>query len=610
VIAPADVGELQGIIDDQTGGSACNGYQIYLLEGDYILQATIYVNNGCNIRIYGRGVGLTNIRRGTSLNDSMVQIWNNSVLALYHVTVRDGAASVNGTNASAGAIHIYDDGTLETYDSEFVNNVTTGFGGAIDNSAGQLFSFRTDFVANQGNTGSAYYSYGWSQTSQPYVEMNCARFEDNVASQFTGAMSAYNFGEYSSITGSSFINNRVQSTDIWDETVVHIHSYAYQYNEAIDALLNATDNWWDRSTGPIGWEVAHDAIDDINPKVDVSSWLSSPPYCEKEEPYPLPGDFCPAGGGESFGALQDECPLTLADFGIVLEGTWSQTEKAEILTAAIETGTALFAHGAGGTITEAFREVMQGMNGSQYRQIRFSRINAGGVYCTTTKNPTAAFSAYIQCDTEIVMNQYTAVHEFGHVFVGRTTVSGISRYLEEIENPTGIFGQPLEDINGVSIFGYTGYDLQIGPRLDWQRSNVITDNGWGSAALWNNTVITYDFLPPPAPTPTPFPLVVPLIGPCGDGAPSTLPIIDDDPFPFQQNPCTFPDWEASSSSGILTEIEEAAADMFLNWVYWKNYGSAFLDNLWRSSSCYPNGCVDPGESGQVRSTWMNERSIL
>jgi hypothetical protein len=105
-------------------------------------------------------------------------------------------------------------------------------------------------------------------------------------------------------------------------------------------------------------------------------------------------------------------------------------------------------------------------------------------------------------------------------------------------------------------------------------------------------------------------LRVPKIGPCGPGAPS-LPVINANPFDFQQNPCTFPNWEASDPVvGPVTEIEEAAADMFLNWVYWKNYGSAFLDNFWRfnrsNGNCYANGCSDSDGSGQARAEWMEQ----
>lgn len=62
--------------------------------------------------------------------------------------------------------------------------------------------------------------------------------------------------------------------------------------------------------------------------------------------------------------------------------------------------------------------------------------------------------------------------------------------------------------------------------------------------------------------------------------------------------------------GGIVEVEEAAADMFLNWVYWKNYGTAFLDTLWRfdrsNGNCYPNGCTDPHGSGQARAEWMDQ----
>jgi hypothetical protein len=300
---------------------------------------------------------------------------------------------------------------------------------------------------------------------------------------------------------------------------------------------------------------------------------------------------------------------TLQDFGIVLEGNWTTAEQTGILTAATEAGKALSSHGAAATPVEAFREVLQGRNGTQWRQIRFSRIDVAGTYCTTIKNPSADFSANIQCDIDLIMTQYTAVHEFGHVFVGRTTVSGVSRYLSITENPGGA-NVPLRDSASKFVMGYRGYVLAIGTRTDWQRSDVITDNGWGSAALWDQiSYYTYNFPNPPAPTPTPLPLSVPRIGPCGPGAPAGLPVINQNPYPFQQNPCTFPNWETTDPAGAITEIEEAAADMFLNWVYRKNSSAppGFIDNLWRSSTCYPNGCADSGLSGQARTTWMNQK---
>ena len=72
---------------------------------------------------------------------------------------------------------------------------------------------------------------------------------------------------------------------------------------------------------------------------------------------------------------------------------------------------------------------------------------------------------------------------------------------------------------------------------------------------------------------------------------------------FQQNPKNFDD-----SDEVLTpiqqqeaqaEIDETAADMFLNWVYREN-GIGGFENIDR------NGDVDSTEPGTTRLTWMRE----
>jgi len=115
----------------------------------------------------------------------------------------------------------------------------------------------------------------------------------------------------------------------------------------------------------------------------------------------------------------------------------------------------------------------------------------------------------------------------------------------------------------------------------------------------------YQLQPPPvgAGTPTPIPQQrsIPKLGLCGDGAPTPQPTAMGSPFTFQQNPCTFPSWLiAPGSLGNVLEVEEAAADMFLNRTY-----SSFNDQLWRGNNCYSNGCNDSGLSGQARNQWMD-----
>jgi hypothetical protein len=124
--------------------------------------------------------------------------------------------------------------------------------------------------------------------------------------------------------------------------------------------------------------------------------------------------------------------VTLDDFGIFLEDTWSPEERAEILRAAWETGRALSAHGAAATPVEAFREVLQGRNANGVqRRLRFRRI--GNIFvCITDKLPdNPDISASVGCNSNVIMNQYTAVHEFGHVLVSRTG----SFYIDRVEGP-------------------------------------------------------------------------------------------------------------------------------------------------------------------------------
>jgi hypothetical protein len=333
--------------------------------------------------------------------------------------------------------------------------------------------------------------------------------------------------------------------------------------------------------------------------------------------------FCPAGFTGDAQALSD-CPTptpctipqtsTLDTFGITLENIWTPQEAQEILTGTRLTARALCLQGAGGgDVVMAFHMVLQGTNDfGQPRQIKFSRLaQQDSPVCITAKTPEGdQFSANIQCAPNVVMTQYTAVHEYGHVLVGRT--EGL--YLARIESPNGP-GQALFNSESLFVMGPRQLNTEQGTLSDWQRSDYVLDNGWGSAAQWNPS--QYDEYPAPAvpqPTPTGFPIRIPRIGPCGDGAPIGLPPLNRTPYPLQQNPCTFSDGMAASPTGLVTEIEEAAADMFLNWVYWRNNpDEGFQDLRWRYQSytsgtiCNPStGCSDLGLSGQARSTWMNQ----
>lgn len=342
--------------------------------------------------------------------------------------------------------------------------------------------------------------------------------------------------------------------------------------------------------------------------------------CETNPP------FCPAGfEGDVRTGCGAQTP-TLEDFGIefvATVGSWTDPEKAEVLTAAILTGQALAQMGAGdGDPVQAFREVMQGMNGSgeAWRRIKVARSSTLNGGCSTIKKGTVAldpdYSAAIDCAFGLNMTQYTAVHELGHVFVGRTTPTGQqSAYRERVRQPNGA-GTALFTPSGTFLMGPRTLNIRSGQLSDWQRSDFLLDQGWGSAAQWNRSGVPssyWDEYPGVAVTPltpTRYPIQIPRIGPCDPAVPISFPPLIGTPFHYQQNPCTYSDERAP---GLDYEIEEAAADMFLNWVYWKiSPGVAgFLDNRWRRSTiqssidCYPNGCSDNELPGQSRGTWMN-----
>ncbi len=265
------------------------------------------------------------------------------------------------------------------------------------------------------------------------------------------------------------------------------------------------------------------------------------------------GGVCPAGfvaqasGG---GPLNPPCVqvtptatptpsgFSLADYGIVLDSNlnWTDAEQADILIAANETGNALFASGKGTSSVDAFRKILEGMNGSTLRQIQISRTSGGGSYCSTTKNPIPSVSAYIQCDISVTMNKFTTVHEFGHVLVGRTTIGGTSSYLTKVANPKGA-GLALYTTSSLFVMGPRNIPINARTLSDWQRSDYILDNGWGSAAQWNQTSV-YEYPAPAVPpmTPTGFPIRIPAIGPCGAGAPTNIPPVLGTPFPFPSVP--------------------------------------------------------------------------
>jgi hypothetical protein len=200
--------------------------------------------------------------------------------------------------------------------------------------------------------------------------------------------------------------------------------------------------------------------------------------------------------------------------------------------------------------------------------------------------------------TNLIVTEYTIVHELGHIFDNRSQGANGQPGVSVAMGLTG-FVQPITDCTispgPFRVFGE--FATQVA-NYSWTRG----EGGWGSGPSLRPTQGTP--VPAQIPTPTPQPLIT----------------------NFQQN--------ARFDFGAKTneEIYEAAADMFLNWVYraisdptypppafinacavplptpnptpmW----NGFQNREWRGqiSSSATAGNLDAGLSGNGRYYWMH-----
>lgn len=229
----------------------------------------------------------------------------------------------------------------------------------------------------------------------------------------------------------------------------------------------------------------------------------------------------------------------------------------------------------------AFRQVM--VDNSGEIQIAFARTTSAGNTCTTNDNPSVPLVARITCYTDNHFTEFTAVHELGHIFIDRT---GNSLTDDHLDDPSlkekDRHPDPEERL---VIFGYILRPENGNWLSDWDRGPW----GWGTGA----EVLSDD-------------ISIRTVGACESSTATP-------PTAFQQNPCQVKDWRAIGDEKG-TEIEETAADMFLNWVYWSievsdpiSQNTGFENIRWSSPT---QGTEDNIRlPGDVRSDWMNQTMI-
>jgi len=159
----------------------------------------------------------------------------------------------------------------------------------------------------------------------------------------------------------------------------------------------------------------------------------------------------------------------------------------------------------------------------------------------------------------VPVTQHTAVHELGHFFNNRSDIGGAAT--ESLYSR--MEGAAVTDSLSAIVFGNRIVEVSGVDQNDWARG----ERGWGS----------------------------------GPSATKTT---------FQQNPFMVDDWRPTTTTeDKVTEIDEATADMFLNWVYSvaTDNNEGFQNTSWVGAGCQtPAGCADTtANPGDARRTWMN-----
>jgi hypothetical protein len=265
---------------------------------------------------------------------------------------------------------------------------------------------------------------------------------------------------------------------------------------------------------------------------------------------------------------------------------WTPDELAEIFTAVVNTATALKTESddTGIGLRRIFRQIIVADEDIPSPNVYFSFLRLptdapathntdhrdySTDYASVSSGACLTRNASITCRGTpyepnpalggVAVFEYVIVHEFGHVFDNRSD-GELSQEIEESDRDCYENGTIIPDSSIVNPSGDCIIDnnnvLVMGLQGEWRRG----ERGWGSGPSSSSTI-------------------------------------------FQQHPPSinveFPG----------NDYQEAAADMFLNWVYRTNGAGGFENRNWhpRDDCDTPAGCLDASNPGDARHVWMTYR---
>ncbi len=244
---------------------------------------------------------------------------------------------------------------------------------------------------------------------------------------------------------------------------------------------------------------------------------------------------------------------TLDQYGILNN---SLNDTFTLLAGVEKTALALWKMYGGNSPVDAFKRVMF-LPG--FTTIVFER-GGNPTWCEVSNIPVLQIQSRITCRPSAIITEYTVVHELGHVLMGRT--GGYLLSDPNYGNVSSFYGHLLTTtLQDTSSFIYFGFFTDLNGRSQWGRGT----RGWGS---------------------------------------SSNPFTNGAACHFQQNP--------RNDVNIITsqEIDEAGADMFLNWVYRSLNLGGFQNVDWTpvTGACSLQGSVDWFATGDGR--WYKMQSVM
>lgn len=541
-----DAFEQAAIFDNTQPGVA---YKIYLAAGEYLLEETL-VGFG-TIEIYGAGIDVTILRQiglpGPQFGsmNTMIKVPENKSLKLDNITLADGRSGESG-----GAISVEGwNSTLSISNAKFINNqandsVGGGDGGAIF-SRGRVTLSKVYFTGNTAKRGGAVFNL--SPITDFAVTANNVDFHNNISTH-SGGGAIYNEQKPNGTIGTLKIR---QSNFRANTSINSAGVRAHVFSARTDIVtINAKKNYWNNPTVSASANVQGvNTLELLTAKVNFTP---DPPQAPPVDPCGLrqctvPTSTPTATSSPTPGTSINSIIQDLATYGITVYAggvgsnrtngqAWTLVELQEVQEAVRDVARAfslLRYNQDSGTSTVArnlFRNVMkQTATGANLEILRVTNsfqfgnndpCDAGTADEGCTSNGNTAIALYGDFALGGITNaNYTIVHEIGHRFdnqSGTNNVEGLSGRMDDGTVITDCTNYVPNTSYGLRVMGTLFSDPQPN---DWKRGS----RGWGTHG-------------------------------------SSI---------FQQNILEIVDSSVSppNTTDETLEVGEAAADMFLNWVY-------------------------------------------